>query len=147
MTNHPASLAPEAPLPMVSGFGALANQQFMSLTTFRKDGRAVPTPVWFAEVDGRLYVTTTQSTGKIKRIRNNGRVTVAPCTQSGKVTGPAAEAIAQELIDPADAARAETALRQKYKLMRVLFNGLRHLFAALRRQPPTRAVYLRIDPA
>ncbi|NJL95179.1 MAG: PPOX class F420-dependent oxidoreductase [Anaerolineae bacterium] len=98
----------------------------MSLTTFRKTGVGVPTPVWFAEEDGKLYVITQQNSGKVKRIRNNSRVEIAPCTMRGKVTGPAQEAFAREisLDDEPTRAHADRILNRKYFLKRImmLFN-------------------------
>src|SRR5256885_16760927 len=67
---------------------AIHDQKYISLTTFRKTGVGVATPVWFGEEDGKLYVMTRSDMGKTKRIRNNPQVKVAPCTIRGKVTGP-----------------------------------------------------------
>jgi uncharacterized protein len=61
--------------------------RYISLTTFRKDGRAVPTPVWFAREGADLVVWTVADAGKVKRIRRNGDVTVASCTSRGKLIG------------------------------------------------------------
>ena len=58
------------------------------LTTFRKDGTPVATPVWFVIHDGELHTTTLENAGKVKRIRNNPRVTVAACTVRGTPIGP-----------------------------------------------------------
>jgi len=66
---------------------ALADEKFISLTTFRRDGTAVPTPMWFALDGERILVWTSPTAGKAKRIRNNPHVTVAPCTVRGNVTG------------------------------------------------------------
>ena len=74
-----------------------AGQKYISLTTFRKNGVAVATPVWFGEDGDKLYVMTRSDMGKAKRIRNNPRVRVAPCTSRGKVTGPEFEASARIL--------------------------------------------------
>ena len=70
-------------------------QKYISLTTFRKSGAGVATPVWFGEDNDKLYVMTRSDSGKYKRIRNNPRVTVAPCTIRGKVIGPQFEATAR----------------------------------------------------
>ena len=72
---------------------AIAGQKYISLTTFRKNGVGVSTPVWFGEDGDKLYVMTRSDMGKAKRIRNNPRVRVAPCTIRGKVTGPEFEAL------------------------------------------------------
>jgi uncharacterized protein len=62
-------------------------EKYLNLETYRKDGRAVRTPVWFVESDDLLYVRTSDDTGKYKRIRNNPSVQIAPCDMRGKVKG------------------------------------------------------------
>ncbi len=57
---------------------------YINLTTFRKNGTPVPTPVWFVEADGRLYVFTQMDSGKVKRIRANGRAQVAASDVRGR---------------------------------------------------------------
>jgi uncharacterized protein len=59
----------------------------ISLTTFRKDGRAVSTPVWFARDGEALVVWTVVDAGKVKRIRRSGDVTVASCNRRGRLIG------------------------------------------------------------
>ena len=71
-----------------AAFPALADAEFMLLTTFRQAGKPVPTPVWFAQLGDRLYVTTLGQAGKAKRLRANGRAWVAPCTAIGQILGP-----------------------------------------------------------
>jgi PPOX class probable F420-dependent enzyme len=88
-------------------------QRYISLTTFRKSGVAVPLPVWFAERDDKLYVMTRSHTGKYKRIRNNPQVRIAPCTIRGKVTGPEFAATAR-ILPPADWQAAKDLIRAKY---------------------------------
>ncbi len=103
-----------------STFSNVSGHQFMKLTTFRKTGVAVPTPVWFAHVGDVLYVTTQVNAGKVKRIRNNGRVTVEPCTASGQSLGAAVEAQAREL-SPEESKPADTALSKKYRWQYAMF--------------------------
>jgi len=76
---------------------AIHGQNYISLTTFRKTGAGVATPVWFGEEGGKLYVMTRSDMGKTKRIRNNPQVRVAPCTIGGKVTGAEVAATARIL--------------------------------------------------
>lgn len=104
-----------------TAFSNLAGHQFMKLTTFRKSGVAVPTPVWFAQVGGTLYVTTQVDAGKIKRIRNSGRVSVEPCTASGQSLGAAVEAQAREL-PPEEHKLADAALSKKYSWQYAVFS-------------------------
>src|SRR5215469_8850449 len=66
-------------------FTVLTREKYISLTTFRKSGKAVVTPVWFAGQSGTIYVESAKNAGKIKRIRHTARVTLAACTLSAKV--------------------------------------------------------------
>ena len=128
-----------------SPFTALATAQYINLTTFRKSGTAVATPVWFAEHAGTLYIETPASTGKVKRIRHTARVTVAPCTAAGKVTGTILEAKARILSDPQEIALAENASAQKYGLIRQIFYGMMNAVRIIRRKPRSESAYLGIE--
>ena len=92
---------------------SIRGQKYISLTTARKNGVGVATPVWFGEEDGKLYVMTRSDMGKMKRIRNNPQVKVAACTIRGKVTGPEAAATAR-VLPPEEQARARQAINRKY---------------------------------
>lgn len=96
----------------------IQGQKYISLTTFRKSGLGVPTPIWFGEEGDRLYFMTRSTMGKSKRIRNNPQVTVAPCTIRGKVTGPEFPAIARRLPGD-DGTRARDTINRKYLLARL----------------------------
>lgn len=104
-----------------ASFDVLDGHQYMSLTTFRKSGAGVATPVWFARDGARLVVTTQLQSGKAKRIRSNPQVTVAPCTASGQILGPAAQGCAR-FLEGAAAEQARALLRRKYGLIWTLFN-------------------------
>jgi hypothetical protein len=94
----------------------LADAQFVALTTFRRDGRAVPTPVWVVPLDGGLGVWTPGSSGKVKRIRRDGGVTLAPCTRRGEVQGEAVAGTAR-VLDEAGTRRVRAAVRKKYGVL------------------------------
>ena len=94
-------------------FDALAGQRYVRLSTFRKSGRAVPTPVWFARVGENLYVTTGRNTGKAKRIRNNPGVALAPSDFRGRPKGRDVRAVAR-LTDEQKGGPADRALQSKY---------------------------------
>jgi uncharacterized protein len=98
--------------------GPVAGRKYVSLTTFRKNGAAVATPVWFGEDDGKLYVMTRSDMGKTKRIRNNPEVRVAPCTIRGKVTGPESAAQAR-ILPPQEHAHARQTINRKYWMARL----------------------------
>ena len=95
-------------------------QYYISLVTFRKSGAPVYTPIWFAEENDRLYFMTGSKLGKVKRIRNNPQVKIAPCTIRGKITGPEFSATAR-ILPAEDAARVRRAIKAKYWLARVPF--------------------------
>ena len=96
----------------------ISGQKYISLTTFRKTGVAVRTPVWFAEGHGKLYVMTRSDSGKYKRIRNNSSVKVAPCTARGKVTGPDFDATAR-ILPQEQWPAAKQLINRKYWLARL----------------------------
>jgi uncharacterized protein len=87
---------------------------YLSLTTFRKTGAAVDTPVWFAAEAGKLYVFTAGNSGKVKRLRNSPRARIAVCDMRGKVKGPFRDTNARLVGDPELIERAGAALRRKY---------------------------------
>jgi PPOX class probable F420-dependent enzyme len=94
-------------------FSALEGQTYLSLTTFRKNGAPVATPVWFAQEGDKLYVMTGAHTGKVRRIRHNAQVEVAPCTLNGDLLGASQEAMA--VIVPDDQTpHANRTLIRKY---------------------------------
>lgn len=65
----------------------LGAAQYLLLTTFRRDGTPVPTPVWVARDGAELVVFTAPNAGKVKRIRRDGAVRVGPCTMRGRPMG------------------------------------------------------------
>ncbi len=128
-------------------FTRLRKANYISLTTFRKNGEPVVTPVWFAEQDGTIYFYTFPGAGKLKRIRHTARVTVAPCTLNGKVTGPSVEGKARILTETQEEAFADQALAKKYGVIWHSYNGLMGALRVLRRKPKSRRVYVAIVPA
>jgi len=102
-------------------------QKYGCLLTFRRTGDAVSTPVWFAEKDDKLYVKTRRDSGKCKRIRNNPRVRIAPCTISGKVTGPEFEAYAR-ILPEENSAGARSAIEKKYWMARLSLSNKQNVY-------------------
>jgi uncharacterized protein len=89
--------------------------KYISLTTFRKDGSPVATPVWFVAENGHLLVETDGDSYKVKRIRRNENVTVAICNATGKVLGEAVPAHAA-ILPEEELPRVERMLGEKYRL-------------------------------
>jgi PPOX class probable F420-dependent enzyme len=109
--------------PTATGFDHLAGHKYALLVTYRRSGEAVPTPVWFGVDDqGRFYARTGKLAAKAKRIRNDPRVRVAPCTVRGVPKGPYAEGRAR-IVDAGDEEHAERALQSNYGLGRKLYEG------------------------
>src|SRR5579872_4234329 len=99
-------------------FAGLTRSKYVRLTTFRKNGEPVPTAVWAAPDRHRqdvLYVFTSKSAGKTKRIRNNPRVELAPCTMRGRVTGESIPAVAR-ILPTDEVPTADRALTRKYPI-------------------------------
>jgi len=98
-------------------FDEYRRQRTVLLTTRKRDGTTVGTPVHIAlGPDGRAYFRTWSSSGKARRMRNFPQVWIAPCTMRGKPTGGQRQANAQLLAGP-DAAEAARALSAKYRIL------------------------------
>jgi PPOX class probable F420-dependent enzyme len=91
----------------------LAGARTVLLTTYRRDGSPVNTPVHLAVHEGRAFFRTFDRAGKIKRLRRNPQVEVAPCTTRGRATGPAVRARARILAGD-HAAEARRTIERKY---------------------------------
>jgi PPOX class probable F420-dependent enzyme len=124
----------------------LPTSEYVSLTTFRRTGEPVPTPVWAAADGADLVVWTRTDTGKVTRLRHTARVTVAPCEFRGKTTGDAVEGVA-EIIDHAEWPRALAALRRDYGLRFQLGYLTGRVVQRLSRRTTDRNEIIRIHPA
>lgn len=127
-------------------FPDLRKEQCIALTTFRKTGEAVTTPVWFTESHGTIYVETHADAGKLKRLRHTTRVTLAPCTYSGKVTGSVNEGNARILTESQESKAVLAALAKKYGFMRNLHHFVRNTRRVLQRKAKVDEVYIAIQP-
>jgi len=104
-----------------------ADERYVSLATFRKSGDEVRTPVWIAEHQGTSYVFSEGTAGKIKRIRNNGRIRLAPCDVRGNVTGEWVEGHARIVDDPDEIDAMYPAFTRKYGWQMRIANFLSRL--------------------
>ena len=134
---------PPAAEPQVWPWPRLHRTWYISVTTFRRDGRGVPTPVWFVAEANRLYVYTAVTSGKVKRMRRDPHVTVAPCSVRGRVRATPVAGVAT-FLDDAEARRVARLFDHKYGITRRLLG----LYGRIRRRlgqpaaPPN--VYLAI---
>ncbi|MEU8951470.1 PPOX class F420-dependent oxidoreductase [Streptomyces sp. NPDC048489] len=117
--------------------GLIAASKHILLTTYRKNGNGVSTPVGSLVHDGTVYVLTDPGTGKVKRIRNSGAVHIAPCSMGGTVPGgaPATPATAR-LLDAAETGRVQDLMTKRF----VMYRLVRIADRILRRRRPLIAI-------
>ena len=109
---------------MAPSFADLAKSQYILLTTFTKDGRPKPTPIWTAldtERGDRLLVITQGNSWKVKRIRNTPHVTMATCTMGGRPTSEAVEGTGA-LLDKSETGTVYDAIGKRYGIVGTVFN-------------------------
>jgi PPOX class probable F420-dependent enzyme len=127
---------------------ALGKQKYINLTTFRRTGASVDTPVWFVRLEDTVYIYSDATAGKVKRIRNNPQVQMAVCTMLGKVIGPTVTGVARMVTNPQEQARAKAALDAKYWIARRLLGLLYGTSRLLHRSKPAEPiVYMAVIPA
>jgi len=98
-----------------------AGHKYLNLESYRRDGSAVLTPVWFAEDQGVFYIYSLADAGKIKRIRRNPQVRIAPCNFRGDLLGTWVEGKAR-ILESVEASRGDELLDKKYGWQRKLGN-------------------------
>ncbi len=119
----------------------------LSITSYKRDGRGVATPVWFVSRDGRLLVETDAVSGKVKRIRRNPQVRVAVCTASGRLRGEQVPAVA-EILPGSEIGAVERLIAGKYRFDMIIFRPLRFVQARLHLgHPRTEPTILGITPS
>ena len=123
--------------------------KYLSLTTYRRDGSPVSTPVWFVEDAGRLYAITGADSHKARRLRRNPACVVAPCNARGVPKGDAIAAEAAFLPEP-EHARIDDLMARKYRVDRVVILPLYRLVMKLRGKDTSghgTGAYLAITPS
>ena len=126
---------------MAVTFDEVSKAQYVLLTTFTKDGRPKPTPIWIAYDGDRAVMITEKNSWKVKRIRNTPRVTLAVCDMRGNVKGPAVEAVAT-VLDDSQTESVYRAINKRYGLIGMIFS-----FFSKLRGGAKRTVGLEIRPA
>ena len=100
----------------------LEGHKYALVTTFKRSGEPMPTPIWFGVADGKLFFRTYTDAVKLKRIRNNPRVLVGPCDVRGTPKGEMVEARAR-ILPEEDKEAADRVVQSNYGLMRRLYMG------------------------
>ncbi|GAA0485310.1 hypothetical protein Ade02nite_08770 [Paractinoplanes deccanensis] len=119
----------------------IGSAKYASLTTFRKDGRGVATPLWVLPAGSGVAFWTTTDSWKVKRVRNNPHVTVAPCDFRGNLQGPTVEGRAR-IADDAERDHFAKVLGRKYWLTG-RFGVIRYRLS----RRPARITVIVVDPA
>ncbi len=96
--------------------------QYINVETFRKNGVGVKTPVWFAQDGDTLVVRTESTSGKMKRIRKNAHVRIAPCDARGGLLGEWVEARAEIISEQSENEKVNRLVTKKYGLTKRLFD-------------------------
>ena len=112
----------------------LTTESYINLATFRRNGAAVETPVWFAILDGKLYVVTDGTSAKVKRLRATKKVRLAPCNVWGGVTGEWVGGTGRILADRKLIDRAHAALCEKYGWQMWMLDTVSSLFGRIGRR-------------
>jgi len=126
-----------------SAFDILGQSRYIRLTTFRRDGTPVPTPVWQVRDGDRLLVITDGTTGKVKRLRHTPRVLIAVSDQRGRVKPGVqdVEGTAEMITDVPELERLAALLKNKYGFMFTVSGWVNRL----RGRPSTDGVEIRIS--
>jgi PPOX class probable F420-dependent enzyme len=95
----------------------LAGARYISVTTYRRDGTPVATPVWVVSEGGYLQVVTARDAGKVKRLRHNPAVAIAPCDFRGGLQGDPVDATASVIEDPDLIDRAKGLIVSRYGIV------------------------------
>ncbi len=127
------------------GFSQLEGERYLSITTFRPDGTAASTPVWFVSDDlsQRLFVATGANTWKVRRIRRDPHVRVAASSARGKLTGTAIDGLARIVENEPLVRRLQS---EKYGWQKWLAESVSRLTRFVTRRPDEEAVYVEIVP-
>ena len=122
----------------------LGGERFVLLTTYRRTGEPVPTPVWVLPDAGGAIVSTPEGAGKLKRLRNDPRVTIQPCDRRGNVEpdAPVVEGLAEIIHDDASCEAVNRRLSRKYGVEFRLLMALEWVV----RRGNNRRVVVRIAP-
>ena len=114
---------------------ALFPGRYLSVTSFKRDGTGVATPVWFVSDGRRLFALTDLHSAKVRRIRRNPRVLVASCRADGKLRGEPVPARVEVLTATPELERVQKLLLERYKISYRLVMLVYRLGRRLRGRP------------
>lgn len=131
-------------------FVKIISNHCISLVTYRKSGKEIATPVWVIPYNNGGIIRTSSNSGKVKRIKNNSKCTIAPCTMTGKVTGNKIEAkaeISETLgVNNKSLKEINKKIREKYKLLDLIIGPNSLIFRILGRKNTSKVAIIKIVP-
>ena len=105
--------------------------KYLSITSFRRNGSGVATPVWFATEGDRLFVMTALGSGKVRRIRRNPFVSIAACSARGRLRGEPMTARA-EILPSTQEEHVKRLIARKYRFDLLFIRPIRALQGLIR---------------
>lgn len=123
----------------------LDRHKYLNLTSYRRDGRGVATPVWFVVDEGTVYVSTGDRTGKVRRLRRDPHVALTPSDARGQPRGATFGAVAA-FAPAGDERRIEALFDRKYPMAKPALTLMWKVARRFRRRDAGREVFLTIRP-
>ena len=99
---------------MDSRFDQFIDQKYLSLETYKRDSTPIQTPVWFVTENDQLYITTKETTGKVKRLRNNQNARIAVCSMKGDIKSDWVNVGLEKIPEESDVEKIVKLRKKKY---------------------------------
>ena len=99
---------------MDSRFDQFIDQKYLSLETYKRDSTPIQTPVWFVTENDQLYITTKETTGKVKRLRNNQNARIAVCSMKGDIKSDWVDVGLENIPEESDVEKIVKLRKKKY---------------------------------
>ena len=99
---------------MDSRFDQFIDQKYLSLETYKRDNTPIQTPVWFVTENDQLYITTKETTGKVKRLRNNQNARIAVCSMKGDIKSNWVDVGLEKIPEESDVEKIVKLRKKKY---------------------------------
>ena len=99
---------------MDSRFDQFIDQKYLSLETYKRDSTPIQTPVWFVTENDQLYITTKETTGKVKRLRNNQNARIAVCSMKGDIKSDWVDVGLEKVPEESDVEKIVKLRKKKY---------------------------------
>ena len=99
---------------MDSRFDQFIDQKYLSLETYKRDNTPIQTPVWFVTENDQIYITTKETTGKVKRLRNNQNARIAVCSMKGDIKSDWIDVGLEKIPEESDVEKIVKLRKKKY---------------------------------